>query len=76
MNRAKDILEARLDGSVTAHPPALAYSSEGNEPLVFDQAGAVSARGEVMLVAKDRIVLPEGIGIGLNGEPKTTQLPV
>jgi hypothetical protein len=29
-----------------------------------------------MLVAKDRIVLPEGIGIGLNGEPKTTQLPV
>jgi delta1-piperideine-2-carboxylate reductase len=44
---------------------------EGRPPLVFDQATAAMARGEVMIAARDGHALPPGVGLGPGGEPTT-----
>ena len=53
------------------NPIAFAWPREGAEPMVFDQASAVMARGEVMIAAREGHTLPEGVGIGPDGKPTT-----
>ena len=36
-------------------------------PMVFDQASAAMARGEVMIAARDGEMLPPGVGIDSDG---------
>lgn len=40
-------------------------------PVVFDQASAAMARGEVQIHARDGHTLPEGVGVDANGQPTT-----
>jgi len=53
------------------NPMAFAWPRPGREPVVFDQASAVMARGEVMIAARDGHALPPGVGIGPDGAPTT-----
>lgn len=53
------------------NPLAFGWPRPGREPMVFDQASSVMARGEVMIAARDGKALPDGVGIGPNGQ-KTT----
>ena len=53
------------------NPIAFSWPREGNEPLSFDQASAVMARGEVMIAAREGHTLPEGVGIDADGNPTT-----
>lgn len=53
------------------NPMAFAWPRPGAEPVVFDQASAVMARGEVMIAARDGHALPPGAGIGPDGQPTT-----
>lgn len=53
------------------NPVAFAWPREGAEPMVFDQASAVMARGEVMIAARQGHDLPEGVGIDAQGNPAT-----
>jgi delta1-piperideine-2-carboxylate reductase len=41
----------------------------GRPPMVFDQATAAMARGEVMIAARDGHELPPGVGLGPDGQP-------
>ena len=38
-------------------------------PMVYDQATAAMARGEVMIAARDGHALPPGVGLGPDGQP-------
>ena len=51
------------------NPIAFAWPRENAEPMVFDQASAVMARGEVMIAAREGHTLPDGVGIGPDGQP-------
>ncbi len=51
------------------NPVAFAWPRENAEPMVFDQASAVMARGEVMIAAREGHTLPDGVGIGPDGKP-------
>ena len=42
---------------------------DGRPPMVFDQATAAMARGEVMIAARDGHELPPGVGLGPDGQP-------
>ena len=53
------------------NPIAFGWPRAGKEPLVFDQASSVVARGEVMIAARDGKKMPEGVGIGPDGAPTT-----
>ena len=53
------------------NPMAFAWPRPGGNPVVFDQASAVMARGEVMIAARDGHTLPPGAGIGPDGQPTT-----
>lgn len=53
------------------NPIAFSWPREGKEPLSFDQASAVMARGEVMIAAREGHTLPEGVGIDANGNATT-----
>lgn len=44
---------------------------EGKPPMVFDQATAASARGEIMIHERDGKPIPEGWAIGPDGNPTT-----
>ena len=50
------------------NPLAFGIPREGQAPLVFDQASSVMSRGDVMLAARAGKSLPNGIGIGPEGE--------
>jgi delta1-piperideine-2-carboxylate reductase len=43
--------------------------SDGGAPMVYDQATAAMARGEVMIAARDGHELPPGVGLGPDGQP-------
>lgn len=43
----------------------------GEPPMVFDQASAAMARGEVMIAARDGHELPPGVGLDADGQPTT-----
>jgi len=53
------------------NPMAFAWPRPDGAPVVFDQASAVMARGEVMIAARDGHELPPGAGIGPDGQPTT-----
>ena len=43
----------------------------GHAPMVWDQASSAAARGEIMIAARDGHSVPEGFGLGPDGEPTT-----
>ncbi|GMG84103.1 bifunctional delta(1)-pyrroline-2-carboxylate/delta(1)-piperideine-2-car boxylate reductase [Paralimibaculum aggregatum] len=53
------------------NPMAFAWPRPDGPPLVWDQASAAMARGEIMLHARDGHTLPEGAGIDAEGRPTT-----
>ena len=53
------------------NPMAFAWPREGKPPVVFDQASAASARGEIQLHLNEGKPLPEGWAVGPDGEPTT-----
>jgi delta1-piperideine-2-carboxylate reductase len=53
------------------NPIAFGWPRLDRPPLVFDQASAAMARGDVMIAAREGRQLPEGIGIDLDGRPTT-----
>ena len=53
------------------NPMAFAVPRPGKPPMVFDQASSASARGEIMLAARDGHAVPEGRGLGPDGQPTT-----
>ena len=53
------------------NPVAFSWPREDAEPLTFDQASAVMARGEVMIAAREGLELPQGVGIDADGNPTT-----
>ncbi|MFW8564819.1 Ldh family oxidoreductase [Orrella sp. 11846] len=55
------------------NPMAFACPREGHEPLVFDQASSLRARGDVMLSARAGEEVP--LGTGMNSEGELTQNP-
>jgi delta1-piperideine-2-carboxylate reductase len=53
------------------NPMAFAVPRPGKPPMVFDQASSASARGEIMIAARDGHTVPEGLGLGPDGLPTT-----
>lgn len=53
------------------NPMAFGWPRINKPPMVFDQASAAMARGEVMIAARDGKTLPEGVGINQEGQPTT-----
>ncbi|MFV0474846.1 MAG: Ldh family oxidoreductase [Pikeienuella sp.] len=53
------------------NPMAFGFPRPGQAPMIFDQASSTSARGEVMIAARDGHQAPPGAGIGPDGEPTT-----
>lgn len=53
------------------NPMAFGWPRKGQPPMVFDQASAAMARGEVMIAARDGNSIPEGVGITKDGQPTT-----
>lgn len=53
------------------NPMAFGFPRKAGPPFVFDQASAAMARGDVMIHARDRVPLPEGVGIDAEGHPTT-----
>ncbi len=51
------------------NPMGFAWPRKNAPPLVFDQASAAMARGEIQIAARDGRSVPETAGIGPNGEP-------
>ncbi len=53
------------------NPMGFAWPRKDQPPLVFDQASSATARGEIMIAARDGHSVPETAGIGPNGEATT-----
>lgn len=53
------------------NPMAFGWPRKDKLPLVFDQASAVMARGDVMISAREGEQVPEGVGIDSQGRPTT-----
>jgi delta1-piperideine-2-carboxylate reductase len=53
------------------NPMAFAWPRKDAPPLVFDQASAAMARGEIMIAARDGHAVPEGAGVDAEGNPTT-----
>lgn len=53
------------------NPMSFAWPRPGKPPMVFDQAAAAMARGEIMIAARDGHVLPPGAGVDAAGQPTT-----
>jgi delta1-piperideine-2-carboxylate reductase len=51
------------------NPMAFGWPRPGGRPMVFDQASAAMARGEVMIAAREGHQLPPGVGIDAAGNP-------
>lgn len=54
------------------NPMSFAWPRKGKFPLVFDQASAVMARGDIMIADREGRELPHGVGVNSNGEPTTS----
>src|SRR3546814_2781775 len=50
---------------------AFAWPRPGRHPLVFDQASSASARGEIMIAAREGHAVPPGTGIDAEGRDTT-----
>jgi delta1-piperideine-2-carboxylate reductase len=53
------------------NPMGFAWPRKNSPPLVFDQASAAMARGEIQIAARDGHTVPETAGIGPDGESTT-----
>jgi delta1-piperideine-2-carboxylate reductase len=53
------------------NPIGFGWPRKGRPPLVFDQASAAMARGDIMLAARDGGPVPDGVGIDSAGQPTT-----
>lgn len=53
------------------NPVAFAWPRRDAPPLVFDQASAAMARGEIMIAAREGHEVAEGVGIDSQGRPTT-----
>lgn len=53
------------------NPMAFAWPRDGKPPVVFDQASAASARGEIQLHLREGKPIPAGWAVGPDGEPTT-----
>lgn len=53
------------------NPMAFGWPRPGGETMIFDQASAAMARGEVQIAARDGQAVPPGAGIGPDGMPTT-----
>ena len=51
------------------NPLAFAWPRKGDTPVVFDMATSRLAKGDVMLAARDGHDLPDGTGLGPDGQP-------
>ena len=51
------------------NPLAFAWPRPDSTPVVFDMATSRLAKGDVMLAARDGHTLPDGTGLGPDGEP-------
>ena len=51
------------------NPLAFAWPRPGSTPVVFDMATSRLAKGDVMLAARDGHDLPDGTGLGPDGQP-------
>ncbi len=51
------------------NPMAFAWPRPGKPPLVFDQASAAMARGEIMIAARDGKTVADGVGLDKDGQP-------
>jgi len=53
------------------NPMAFGWPRAEAAPMVWDQASAAMARGEIMIAARDGHALPEGAGVDAEGRPST-----
>ncbi len=53
------------------NPLAFGYPRADEPPMVFDQASAAMARGEIQIAARDGHEVPEGTGLDAHGNPTT-----
>ncbi len=53
------------------NPMAFGWPRGERPPLVFDQASAAMARGEVMIAAREGKPVPPGVGLDAQGRPST-----
>ena len=53
------------------NPLAFAFPRRNGRPIVFDQASAAMARGDVMIHAREGRPVPEGVGVDPEGRPTT-----
>ena len=53
------------------NPMAFGWPRPGKPPMVFDQAAAAMARGEIGVHLRDGEPVPEGVGIDAEGRPTT-----
>lgn len=53
------------------NPMSFAVPRPGRPPMVWDQASSAAARGEIMIAARDGHSVPEGWGLGPDGQPTT-----
>lgn len=53
------------------NPMSFAVPRPGQAPMVWDQASSAAARGEIMIAARDGHSIPEGWGLGPEGEATT-----
>ncbi|MFQ3340935.1 MAG: delta1-piperideine-2-carboxylate reductase [Flavobacteriaceae bacterium] len=51
------------------NPMAFSWPRKNENPMVFDQASAAMARGEIMIAALEGSTLPQGVGIDKSGNP-------
>lgn len=53
------------------NPMAFGWPRANGATMIFDQASAAMARGEIMIAARDGHPLPPGVGIDNEGQPTT-----
>jgi delta1-piperideine-2-carboxylate reductase len=53
------------------NPMAFGWPRKDKPPMIFDQATATMARGDVMIAARDGKTLPLGVGVDANGNDTT-----
>lgn len=53
------------------NPMSFGWPRRDAPPMVFDQASATQAMGEVMIAARDGHTLPPGVGLDAEGQPST-----
>ena len=53
------------------NPMAFGWPRRSGNPMIFDQASSVVARGDIMIAARDGHRLAEGVGIDAAGYPTT-----